>query len=143
METKADAKSKMHMKGLDEIGNSICDLRKKQNLSQDKLAERAGLSRNSISSIENGSNFAVETLASICLALQVTPNDLLCHILDADLPERSEEDREVADLLNKYFKQHESSRKKCRQILRLFLAQCSGDKIELNVTENQGIVHWR
>lgn len=78
-----------------DIGRRIRRERKRQNLSQQSLAELANLSPTNISHIERGATkLSLPTLVSISNALAVTPNDLLsdsieeCH--DILLEELSE-----------------------------------------------------
>ena len=60
------------------IGKRIRIIRKRQHLSQEKLAELSNLSRVSISGIETGKKKpSVESLVSIAVALHVSPDDLL------------------------------------------------------------------
>ena len=59
------------------IGKRIKELRKSKNLSQEKLAELADIAQNTLSYIENGTNFcSVDTLDRIITALEVEPNEL-------------------------------------------------------------------
>lgn len=59
------------------LGNRIKEIRKNQNLTQEMLAERANISNQSMSLIENGYNFvSAETTESLCKALNVTPKEL-------------------------------------------------------------------
>lgn len=60
------------------IGKRIRTIRRRQHLSQEKLAELSNLSRVSISGIETGRKKpSVKSLVSIASALQVSPDDLL------------------------------------------------------------------
>ncbi len=62
----------------EKIGIKICFLRKKLKYSQEKLGEFAGLSKNSISSIERGeSNASIETLDRIAKALNIELKELV------------------------------------------------------------------
>lgn len=55
------------------VANTIKSLRKSKNVSQEELAEKAGLDRTYISGIERGvRNITLESLESIILALGVT-----------------------------------------------------------------------
>jgi len=63
-----------------ELGLMIASLRKMQGLSQEKLAEKAKISRSHLSSIEAPNivrPFSLEVLYSIADALGVRPGDLL------------------------------------------------------------------
>ncbi|MFN8514562.1 MAG: helix-turn-helix transcriptional regulator [Thermomicrobiales bacterium] len=61
------------------IGVQLGHLRVAQGLTQQQLAERTGLRRDTISALERGKSQAIEftTLASLCDALGVGPGDLL------------------------------------------------------------------
>lgn len=60
------------------IGSRISALRRAKNWTQEKLAEKADLSNNYLSNIENNHSIpSLETLMKLCVALDVTPNDLL------------------------------------------------------------------
>ena len=63
-----------------QLGIAISTLRKTRGLSQEKLAEKAGISRSLISSIEApgmAKSFSVDILFSISDALDVDPADLI------------------------------------------------------------------
>jgi Predicted transcriptional regulators len=61
-----------------QLGNRISKERKKNNLTQEQLAEKIGMSVNHISNIENDYSIpSLETFIKICLALDVTPDTLL------------------------------------------------------------------
>lgn len=60
-----------------QVGKRIKELRIKQKISQEKLAEMAEISQNMLSGIETGNNFcSAETLEKIIIALEVEPNEL-------------------------------------------------------------------
>ena len=62
-----------------EVGKRIAERRKLLNMQQKELAEKCGLEPNTITKIEtSGTGLSVETLASMCKALEVAPNYLLC-----------------------------------------------------------------
>lgn len=62
------------------VGSTIRDLRKSQGLSQEKLAEKAGLHRTYIGALERGEKSpTVDTLVKIVLALNVSLNDFFVH----------------------------------------------------------------
>ena len=67
-----------------EISLTISTIRRLRGMSQEKLAERAGISRTEVAFIEspvNAFNFTIETLFALADALEVTPTDLLnCKI---------------------------------------------------------------
>lgn len=67
-----------------DIGKRIRRERKRQNLSQQSLAEISNLSPTNISHIERGATkLSLPTLVSISNALAVTPNDLLSDSIEA------------------------------------------------------------
>lgn len=60
------------------LGQSIRMYRKKLHLTQEQLAEQAGVSASFMGHIERGTRIAsLESFVRICQALNVTPNDLL------------------------------------------------------------------
>ena len=60
------------------IGKRIAEIRKKQHLTQERLAEKTDLTNNYISNIENNRSIpSLETLVKLCGALHITPNDIL------------------------------------------------------------------
>lgn len=60
------------------LGKRITKQRTTQGLTQEKLAEKAGITNNYLSNIErNRSIPSLETLMSLCTALNTTPNELL------------------------------------------------------------------
>lgn len=60
-----------------ERGERIVQLRKKQNMSQDELADYAQISRQAMSKIENGGDFKVSNLMNLVSALGVSPMQIL------------------------------------------------------------------
>jgi len=67
------------------LGQRIVRVRKMLGMSQAKLAEKADLSNNYISNIENNYSIpSLQTFLTICQALEVTPNQLLLGIDDKD-----------------------------------------------------------
>lgn len=63
------------------IGERIRNFRKKQNLSQDKLAEKAGLHNTYIGQVERGEkNITMESLEKIVNALQISFEELFRNI---------------------------------------------------------------
>lgn len=70
------------------LGKRIKELRKKQVLTQEKLAELAGIETPSLSNIENGKNYPnYETLEKIAVALNVMPYEL--YIFDYYQPQET------------------------------------------------------
>lgn len=59
------------------VGKRIKELRKKQHLSQEQLAEMIDINQNALSYIETGENFfSAETLEKIISALKIEPVEL-------------------------------------------------------------------
>ena len=60
------------------LGKNVSTRRDQMKWSQEKLAERAGVSKNTISDIENGQKFArAKTLVNLALALETDVYELL------------------------------------------------------------------
>lgn len=81
-----------------DLGNRIRNSRREMGLTQEELAEKAGISASFLGHIERGSRVAsLETLVDLCNLLGVTPQYLLSaslHTFDASMPEGlSERDR--------------------------------------------------
>ena len=77
------------------IGNNIAQLRKAIGCSQEDFADRVGLSRKAMGSIERGESAPrLDTLFMICAELHTTPNDLL----SADLLKRMDTDPEMLQM---------------------------------------------
>lgn len=77
------------------IGKRIAALRKERGWTQGKLAEKADLSNNYLSNIENNRSIpSIETLVRLCVALDVTPNDILAG------SSREEKNYMTADIMN-------------------------------------------
>lgn len=65
-------------KTLEHVGNQVAKLRRKNNLSQEKLAELVNVHRNHIGRIERGeTNIPILTLLNLCKALKVESNEIL------------------------------------------------------------------
>lgn len=63
---------------LDILGKNIKQYRTQNRLTQEKLASITGLSIQYVGNIERGNTTAsLETIMKICLALKITPNQLL------------------------------------------------------------------
>lgn len=58
------------------FGTNVHDLRKARSLSQERLAEMAGLDRTYISQVENGANVTLATVYKLANALQVDTAEL-------------------------------------------------------------------
>lgn len=52
-------------------------IRERAALSQDELAERAGIARHNVSRLENGQAAQYKTLRKLAAALDVTPGELI------------------------------------------------------------------
>ncbi len=67
------------------LGKRIAQRRHELGLKQCTLAEKAGISNNYLSNIENGHSIpSLETFADICIALSITPDYLLLGTLRTD-----------------------------------------------------------
>ncbi len=67
------------------IGKRIAELRKARGWTQERLAEKMGLSNNYIPNIENNCSIpSPESIMKIGIALDVTPNDVLLGISRAE-----------------------------------------------------------
>ena len=62
------------------MGSTIKELRENMHMTQEELAKKSGISRQTISAIENGkyTNVLVGTLAAIATALETTVDNFLC-----------------------------------------------------------------
>lgn len=82
------------------LGLRIKELRKMENLSQEKLSELADIAQNSLSNIETGEHFlTAETLEKLTVALKINASDLFDfeHIQDNKYMKE-----EILELMNKY-----------------------------------------
>lgn len=60
------------------LGKRLKALRKDHHLTQEVLSERAGISNQYLSNIENSRSIpSLETVVALCRALHATPNDIL------------------------------------------------------------------
>ena len=74
-----------------EIGNKVLAIRKKYGMTQNEVAEAAGLSNRTYADIERGSvKMRVDTVLHICNALHITPDEILTTNKD-DLSTQQEE----------------------------------------------------
>tara|TARA_B100000614_G_scaffold261073_1_gene289601 strand:+ start:1842 stop:2171 length:330 start_codon:yes stop_codon:yes gene_type:complete len=105
---------------LEKVGKHIKQLRREQKLSQQALAELAGISYKYLGEIERGQvNLSVEVLVKIAESFQVPPGDLLVDILEEDtktvaqiksiFSELSKRDAELALEILKVFHRHSKS----------------------------------
>ncbi len=61
-----------------EIGNKLLAIRKRNGMTQNEVAEAAGLSARTYADIERGTvNMRIETILRICNVLCITPDDIL------------------------------------------------------------------
>ncbi len=58
-------------------GKRIIELRAKSGISQDELADLIGISRQTMSNIENGADFKVSNFKNLVSALNVSPRQVL------------------------------------------------------------------
>lgn len=80
-----------------ELGSRIKERRREAGLSQEALAEKAGISPNTVSRIEGGlMAMSVETFQKLVQALGLDANELLCH---AGVPEDG--DRRTRDIFRR------------------------------------------
>jgi transcriptional regulator with XRE-family HTH domain len=69
-----------------DFGQRVRTMRRNNNLTQEELAEKAGISTSFLGHIERGSRIAsLETLVALCNILKTTPQYLLGASLDDDL----------------------------------------------------------
>lgn len=81
------------------LGKRIRELRNSQKLSQDKLAERVGISGKYLGEVERGEgNVSVEKLESIAVALEVTIGSLLDN---AHLENKADLIKDIGGMLDK------------------------------------------
>ena len=88
---------------MQKIGSFLAELRKEQNLTQDRLGERLGVTNKTVSRWENGNYLPpVEILQMLSQIYRVSINELLCgeRLSDATYKETAEE-YIVVDLMKK------------------------------------------
>lgn len=102
------------------IGENIKKTRKKQELTQKSLAERANISRSYLADVENGRyNPSIDVLNKIAKALGITGQQLLKDNIDEkDDIDNMEEDLQI--LFNKIQKISPKDRKKLLQLIEIF-----------------------
>ena len=103
----------------EKIGKFIANCRKKQNLTQEQLAEKLDISKNAVSKWERGLNLPdASIMKELCAILKISLNELFAgqHINDNDLQENSEK-----NLLN-IVKKENHTRKKLSIFIRISLA---------------------
>lgn len=92
---------------------SLKELRKSKGLSQEKLSELSGVSRITISLLENGmTNPTLDTLAKVSKALDISPS----AIIKADSPHSTNEVNLNVSVPN--FKEYERKVKELSQVLK-------------------------
>lgn len=80
------------------LGKRIAKYRKKRAYTQAILAEKADISNNYLSNIEHNRSIpSLETLMSLCNALELTPNDLL---IGTDSKDKQYLSTEMAELFS-------------------------------------------
>ena len=68
-----------------DLGKKIRQVRRQKSMTQEQLAEKAGISASFLGHIERGTRIAsLETLIELCNTLQVSPDYLLSASLNAD-----------------------------------------------------------
>ena len=84
-------------------GKIIRDLRIKNNLTQDQVAQITGFDTKYISQIETGRYMGtIKTMLKFCVAFNVTPNDILHNFMkDFNIVDESEKFRSDFSKLNK------------------------------------------
>lgn len=65
------------------LGENLARIRKEQNRKQFEIEELAGLSQKYLSNIENAKSIpSLEVLVKLCVALNVTPNEVLLGVTE-------------------------------------------------------------
>ncbi|CDA77990.1 helix-turn-helix domain-containing protein [Negativibacillus massiliensis] len=100
------------------LGKRVLQLRKEKGWSQERLAEKSGISNNYVSNIENCYSIpSLETLMKLCDAFQITPNDLLLGVSQEN---KSYLNRDIAELLEQCSAQE---KKYIYKIIKVFLSE--------------------
>ncbi|WCF08285.1 helix-turn-helix domain-containing protein [Paenibacillus thiaminolyticus] len=82
------------------IGERLRYLRKKNNLTQEELAEKAGLNPSYIGSVERGErNISIETLEKLIHGLNVTPTEMF-QLHEMDVLSSNLEDAQLLEVVN-------------------------------------------
>lgn len=79
------------------IGKAIRELRKQQELSQEQLAEKAGITQAALSAIENGVRPNPDTLKNLCSSLNVS--EALIYIMGMEKTDVAETKQGLYDEL--------------------------------------------
>ena len=99
------------------LGKRVLQLRKEKGWSQERLAEKSGISNNYVSNIENCYSIpSLETLMKLCDAFQITPNDLLLGVSQEN---KSYLNRDIAELLEQCSAQE---KKYIYKIIKVFIS---------------------
>jgi len=78
----ADKMYKDYMVDFIEVGKRIAKMRKNVGLTQEKLAEKVGLERNTIAQVEKGGlGLSLESVLAICKVLKIDTNYLLSGVV--------------------------------------------------------------
>ncbi|MDT2698499.1 helix-turn-helix transcriptional regulator [Enterococcus gallinarum] len=93
---------------IENFGKNVTKLRKSKNLSQEQLAEKVGLKKQSISNIERGNRYPTfETLEKIASVLEASPIELFGtekEIMISDIPTILEDIDNSEEMLRTVFK---------------------------------------
>lgn len=82
------------------IGERLRYLRKRNNLTQEELAEKAGLNSSYIGSVERGDrNISIETLEKLIHGLNVTPAEMF-QLHEIDVLSSNLEDSHLLEIVN-------------------------------------------
>ncbi|BFH71608.1 MAG: helix-turn-helix transcriptional regulator [Paenibacillus dendritiformis] len=82
------------------IGERLRYLRKRNNLTQEELAEKAGLNSSYIGSVERGDrNISIETLEKLIHGLNVTPAEMF-QLHEIDVLSSNLEDAHLLEIVN-------------------------------------------
>lgn len=93
-----------------DLGRRVKDLRKKQHLTQEALADKLDISASFLGHIERGTRIAsLQTLVKLCIALDTDPNYLLAAstgVLSHPVPESMSEEahKQLAELFYQGYK---------------------------------------
>jgi len=103
------------------LGKKIQEIRKKQGVTQEILAEFVGIDTVSLSKIETGKNYPTsENLEKICSYLKVDPYELFLF-----MPQKSE--KELLERINKNFAMLIKNRKKLLLLDSVLEALCNSE----------------
>lgn len=101
------------------IGKFIAELRKEQNLTQEQLAERIGVSNRSVSRWETGKNMPdISLFTPLCELLGISVNELVCG---KRVPEEKIVEQSEINTVN-VIKEHRKTKKWLKITIAIFLA---------------------